>query len=590
MGKIQDAITKLNRKVRPSATLAAQLRVPARQQHGNAQLPVDPASLKTWLATQNFANKGFTGGNSGHNGTDNSAAAAKSLLRALQHNNRTINPPDQRLLIMEQFEKPFAVAMQALDTQYLYFDFPLQAHAEKSFQLAVTLCQEMAYGYKAVLVDSAQSDGIFSREKTGKADKIQAITTALEHLSQMALRHSQVYRDWPEELWLDINTLAGMAIHDGIAESRPGNGKKNNTACRAPEPTIINQYARLCALQIIDRRQYQPDQLRTLFLQLTKHAGKVLFHGKPQQTEGRQYSVGDDRPPVLNEFRYQRKYGAGLQYFSLDALLGKIDSIEEKSAESSIHHQIKRSRCESRAPRSGMITAESGLKEIHTLIKLSPPTGKTESQFTNIHQLLQLDSTQGLPAQSDVLNSINTTDFGSTFVVENESANGFGLKWAGTASCKLQPGEILAHCYRGKDNETSWHLSVVRWLNTDADNTLRFGVESITRHANAVDVVRLIKGEQQIEEPVEGLLANYQPIDSKAKMLILPMQKYRAGETVGYRDHNGFQLVKLIEKVNLAGNFQCFAISTVEQQQIHRDTTRKAGVAVAEAVDYLAAV
>ena len=566
MGKIQAAIKRLNNKVRPTAAVTETLRIPAQQEHESSPLPTDPAGIKTWLVAQGFANKGFAS-----TGTDNAAASAKSLMRALQHSNRTISAPAQRLLIMDQYEKPFAAAMQSLDTQYLYFDFPLQASAEKSFQLAVTLCQEMAYGYKIALVDSARGDGFFSKEKLGKTKKIQAIKSALEHLSRMALRHSQVYRDWPEEFWRDANALAAIAMHDGISETPVTVSKKSTAVNPVVAPTIINLYARLCALQIIDQKQYQPEQQRTLFRQLTKYAGEIEFHHKPQQRQGNQYSVGENSPPVIHEFRYHQQSSSKLLYFSLDALLRKIDSTEEKQATFGILHNISRSRCESRSPRAGLITAESGLKEIHTLINLTPPSEKPESQFTDIQQLLQQETTLASTAHSDTLNSINTTDFGAAFDVENESRNGLGLKWRGTGSCRLQNGELLAHCYRGKNDETSWHLAVVRWLNTNADNVLRLGVESISRHTTAVDVFRLKKGEQQMETPAEGLLVNYQPIDSKAKMLIMPMHKYMAGETVGYRDHHGFQLAKLIENVNLEGNFQCFAISTIEQVVSHSE-------------------
>jgi len=162
MGKMQDTIRRINRKAR----------IPTRQAHESSPLPTDPEGIKTWLVAQGFVNKGFAS-----TGTKDVAASAKSLMRALQHSNRTINTPAQRLLIMEQYEKPFAAAMQTLDTQYLYFDFPLQSSAEKSFQLAVTLCQEMAYGYKIALVESTQGDKFFSKEeqiKKNSSDKKRA--------------------------------------------------------------------------------------------------------------------------------------------------------------------------------------------------------------------------------------------------------------------------------------------------------------------------------------------------------------------------------------------------------------------------------
>lgn len=551
MGKVQDAARRLVGKVRPSMVLADQLRRPAQQQHQSSQLPTDPASLKTWLKTrllaQDFVNTG-------------SANSAKTLLRAIQHSNRTISTPTVRLQIMELYEKPFADAIQSLDTHYHYVDFPLQSDAEKSFQLAVTLCQEMAYGYKIALAD--RSDG---HKKPGKAKRKLAVSRALEHLSKMVLRHSQVYRDWPNDVWRDASILVKIAINDRTANSGIAIQSKN------PEPghklTILSQYTRLCALYLIDRKQYQSEQLHSLFTLLTSHANEIILHKTPQTDHC--YSVGDDNPPVLNEFRYHQR-SERLLYFSLHALPGKIDASDEHNAALNINGYLNAARRESRAPRACLITAESGLKEIHTLINLAPPSDATESQFTDIQQLLQLHDKPDTPPDplitSDVFNSINTTDFGAAYHVENASVNGFGLRWNGNGPCRLQIGELLAHCYRGKNNETSWHLAVVRWINTGADGTLCLGVESITHHANAVDVTRLLKGEQQNETSTEGLLANYQPIDSKARMLILPMHKYRAGETVGYRDNKGFHMVKLIESVELSNNFQCFAISSVEDK------------------------
>jgi len=559
MGKVQDAVRRLAGKVRPSMVLADQLRRPAQQQHQSSQLPTDPASLKTWLKTrliaQDFASTG-------------SANSAKTLLRALQHSNRTITTPALRLQIMELYEKPFSDALQNLDKHYLYLDFPLQSDAEKSFQLAVTLCQEMAYGYKIALAD--KSDG---HRTPGKAKRKLAISRALEHLSKMVLRHSLVYRDWPNDVWRDTSTLIKIAVGDRTANSAIATSVKNQEP--AHKLTILNQYARLCALYLIDRNQYQAEQLRSLFTLLTTHANEVVFHKKPQAENS--YSVGDDNPPVLNEFRYQQR-GEKLLYFSLPALINKIDSSDEQNAALNISVHLDATRRESRTPRACQITAETGLKEIHTLINLAPPTDATESQFTDIQQLLQqhnnLNSHADRLIDGDVLNSINTTDFGAAYNVENTSVNGFGLRWNGNGSCRLQIGELLAHCYRSKNNDTNWHLAVVRWINTGTDRTVRLGVESITHHANAVDVSRLLKGEKQIETSTEGLLANYQPIDSKARMLILPMYKYRAGETVGYRDNKGFHMVKLIESVDLSNNFQCFAISSVEEMRGSTDTSR----------------
>ena len=77
---------------------------------------------------------------------------------------------------------------------------------------------------------------------------------------------------------------------------------------------------------------------------------------------------------------------------------------------------------------------------------------------------------------------------------------------------------------------------------------------------------KLLKGDGQSRPPMEGLLANYQPIDCKARMLLLPLKLFKPGETVGYRDDLGFHLAKLTERVYLNGGFQCFAIQMMSSE------------------------
>ena len=49
-------------------------------------------------------------------------------------------------------------------------------------------------------------------------------------------------------------------------------------------------------------------------------------------------------------------------------------------------------------------------------------------------------------------------------------------------------------------------------------------------------------------------------------MLVLPLLKYKAGETVGYRDSDGFHMVKLIENVDIHADYQCFATLEIETE------------------------
>ncbi len=545
MGKVQEAINRLSRKTRPKLNLSARLRIPAQQEHQSSLFPAEPSQVKSWLIAH---------------GAFNTSASVKTLTRALQHSNRTINSPSQRLLIMEHFEKPFDHALQSLDSRYLYLDFPMPDDAENAFQMAAILCQEMAYGYKVALVDTIQGRG-----KLNTKQKQFAVSRALQHLTRTALRHSQIYRDWPKDIWTDINTLMWLAKYDHT-EAKPTLQIKETDQNNDKTLSIANLYARLCALSTLNNNRYQPLQLKGLFVSLSKHCSEVEFSNKPPvegKTAAHVYCAGESNPPKQAQFcRYQN--ADNLLYFSLEPLLAKLThSVEETTGIEPGEIITNRIRTDARAPRASVITARTGLKEIYTAIRSAPPTDQIESQFTDLSELISSSTPLTRSVENDILNSVNLTEGGTEFLVDNQSENGLGLSLSGKAACHIQVGELIAHCYKNQSEEVSWHFALVCWLSTTNDKTLKLGVETITKHGNAVDVYRLIKGSDRSDAPVEGLLANCQLIDAKAKMLLLPKHQFKPGETVGYRDSTGFNIVKLIESVNLNACFQCFAIISV---------------------------
>ncbi len=545
MGKVQEAINRISRKTRSRPDLAARLRIPAQQEHQSSLFPADPPEVKSWLVTH---------------GAFNTSASVKTFTRALQHSNRTINSPSQRLLIMEHFEKPFAHTLQSLDSRYLYLDFPMPDDAENAFQMAAILCQEMAYGYKVALVDSIQGRG-----KLNTKQKQLAISSALQHLTRAALRHSQIYRDWPSDIWTDINTLLWLAKLDRIAAKLPPQVKTADQPKQKPL-SIINQYAMLCALSTLNNNRYQALQLKGLFVSLSAHCSEVAFSNKPPahgSARAHVYCVGENNPPKQAQFcRYQQN--DHLLYFSLEPLLAKLaHSVEDTTGIAHSEIVSDRMRRDGRSPRASMITARSGLKDIYVAIRSAPPTDQIESQFTDLNELISSPDQPAFSVKHDILNCINGSAGGTEFLVDNQSENGLGLSLSGKADCQTQVGELIAHCYKNQSAEISWHFAIVRWLKTTHDKTLKLGIETITQHGNAVDVYRLIKSRDRSDAPVEGLLANCQLIDAKAKMLLLPRHQFKPGETVGYRDSNGFNIVKLIESVYPNGCFQCFAVISV---------------------------
>ena len=585
MGKVQEALAKVRITSRPTTSrtrvaLADRLRVPTPREQQPEQrdstIPSDASGISEWIVARNAANSAAS--------RANDLAGATTLLQALLHCNRTTCTPTARLEIMAALEKPFARALQGLDSRYLYLDFPLQPYTGTFFQLAVTLCAEMVSGYKIAIVNTLVSESenklsLFSDKKPLKNTRRDAIALAITHLSQLAVRHSQIHREWPEGFWQDLNGLIAIAIHDrtnnitrqGLSgHGLPGHGHLS----------IEQQFASLCALSVLDQNQHTAEQLRSLFVKITEHAALVTFYQTADllafdDQAADIYRVGENNPPSLDKTTLTQP-DPTQRYFNLDTLLKTLHA--ENATGSSHTHYQRTKRQQTRSQRSVSISAETGLQNIHTRISITPPVENSESQFTELEQLLSNTGSDSFKHQSEnqsnattLLDQTDSPLCSTSFEVENESPCGLGLKWTGEGSCKVQVGELLAHCYRNgnrekHDNsvEISWHLGIVRWLRSDDDGTLRLGVESVSHHTRAITVERFVKSSQN-PQSTDGLLINYQPIDCKANMLILPQHNYKAGEQVTFNDNNRRHTVRLMERVEISGGYQCFATTEIEQ-------------------------
>ncbi len=548
MSKVQEAIAKIRSKVRPNNTLSEQLRIPVQQEHESSLFPVEPSEVKSWLIAH---------------GVSNTATSVKTLIRAVQHCNRTVMPPLQRLQTMEHFEKPFSETLQSLDVRYLHLAFPMAQESENAFQLAAVICQEMAYGYKIALVESMRTPGASLRKK----HKQQCVSLALEHLSNLALRHAKIYRPWPNSFWQDTNTLYQIAQVDRTE-------KINNLTVKESLPqhdnkplSISNQYARLCVLHLLNNNQYQAQQLQGLYTSLSRYSSELTLQTTQQGIESETlYCVGMNNPPLLAQFCHYQPSDK-LAYFSIDNLVKKLNDYSPVANSQPIKMRSLHNRLEARAARDKDIEAVTGIKNIHKEILNHPPTDTAESQFTDLRELIA----QGGARNTD-LRPAKLGDSASELSIENESKHGYGLKISKAngqiPKAAAQVGELIGHSYKSDNGELSWYLGQIRWMISHHDKSHYLGVEHITQHANAVAVYRLQKDKQNENIAIDGLLANYQLVDSRAKMLLLPLHRFKPGETVGYRDSHGFNIVKLIECVERHGNFQCFAIITMTNDEL----------------------
>jgi len=544
MRKLQEFIKQIGSKSPSIVAQTNQLQVPSQKADENSHLPIDPAGVRAWLVTHNA----FGDGNPDQN-----------LLSTLEHYNRCPISPHDRLKILKQFEAPCARVLQSLDRLFLYLDLPLQEEAESAFKASSDLCKEMAYGYKLVLCNNDERS-----QALDKKARVFTINKALEHIGRQALRLSMLYRSWPGSIWQDANALVKIAQIDRI---------ENLTT--DSQLRVIEQYAHLCSFYLLNTGNFQADELRALFIDLKDQVSAINFQKKPDNNLHEQFCTANDKPPSRVAFTQYSKSESQL-YFSLNTVVENLKNNPDRreNPPAYLDHlsvSLQR-RSSARSSRDNTINAVTGLTEIHTHMNLMPPTTDTGYHYADPADLIAGNSSPGENIK-ELLRQPDTSNFGTGFRAENQSANGIGLHLHRAGNCQVQVGELIAHCYGESSEQINWHIGTIQWLKTENDNSLKLGVESIADNARAVKVSRIRDGKKQSSDSFDGVLANGKATSSRATQLLLPAHSFKPGETVCFSDKECTRIFKLAEIVTDNDRYQCFAIYTVKKQSQRPTTT-----------------
>lgn len=532
MGKVQDTISKIGKRAGLRASnIDIALQIPEQRPAAVGSFPTDVASVRSYLSELQ---------------STSSDSVTEELIRALQHSNRLVNTPSIRLQITRLFEPVVREALRDLNSGYTGVDLPYPARSASDFEQATTLLKEMSASYKVILVDVLRRRGQLARKH-----RLPVIYQAMKYLSECGLRLSQSYQAWPNKLWRDLNTLYLCAEREQGAdiELRSGDSPR----------TIRQLYSQCCAFSAIAGAHLPASSLFQLYRLLGRYSDAMnLVNNKSQIDSDSLYSVALDsaHPPCVARFsRYQQ--GQIVRFFDMEPLLRMLPVSEatdnKEQFDQPAHEGIpanqfrkvlsgKADRRHARSVRQTLLHAEAGIKEIHASL---------------------------LPIAQNRATVKSTQQYGTQWMVENSSKGGLGLKWTGTGNCRVNVGELIAHCERtNQHNSTNsnWHVGIIRWVKSDGRDQLHCGVETLANYATAVTTSQAKKtaldsANSQITS--EALLLNEHPAASRPSMLLVPRHLYRIGEKVLVQ-HAGSHssLVKLIENYPVGGNFNCFGFQT----------------------------
>jgi len=568
MGKVQDTISKIGGHTGLGRRcIDVALQVPEQRPATAGSFPTDVRAVSRYLSEFN---------------STTTEPATTELIRALQHSNRLVNTPSSRLKIARLFEPIVFAALADLNTGYTGVDLPYPARSASDFEQATTLSQEMAACYKVILLDVLRRRG-----HLGRKHRLPVIYQAMKHLLECGLRFSQSYQRWPEKTWRDLNTLYLCAEREQGVDIVVHSSEK---------PSTIRQlYIQCCTFSVCARAHLPALYLPHLYHLLGVHGDRVTLTDKrPQPDNDLLYSVALDSahaPCIARYSRYQP--GQSVRFFNMDGVLDLLPVSETVDDEESLAYSTTTSstrstvttsaeteldytfigqlrnevggnagRQHARSARQTMLHAEAGLKEIHA----------------SMCSVSRHDATTG--------NSARPYDarYGAQWIVENRSQGGLGLKWTGKGNCRVNIGELVAHCeHSAQDGDSNWYVGIVRWIQTNGDAELHCGVETLACHASAVATSRAASGsankstyslsdrrrskandhsDSTPSGTTEALLLNDHVAARLPPMLLVQKSLFRIGEKIAIEFEENRRFVKLVENYPVGGNFQCFGFQS----------------------------
>lgn len=227
---------------------ALRLQVPQRAPNPAVAVFFNAARLKAWIEALPLGSPAKTG---------------EELLKALQQVNRAEAPIDQRYHFLDQCRPLIGDLLETLYKQYATAAVPLADKQRALADVTHGLLNEMAIGYKIVILTSAQNAGTESNRNI----LIAAALYAMHHLTQLLVDIYSLYAPVPENLWLELHQIYQFGEKHGfLTATFRQDGKDQNMR------SIEHTYRRILMLALANPYHLMQGEAKMVFRDLDKWA------------------------------------------------------------------------------------------------------------------------------------------------------------------------------------------------------------------------------------------------------------------------------------------------------------------------------
>lgn len=499
--------------------------------------------------------------------------SAKKVYHAIRDCNQVALGPKDRFEILELIDTSVQYICQALSKHYVNQTNTLTTQQLTIANLAQTLQQQMADGYKLVVEQSANENDSLNPSLLPIA-----LHKIIRYFTQIILISYELYSIPPKGIWKELHLVYQYAEKKSLL-------KKNN---------LEEEYKRVLVLAATYPYQRRQAEQAAVYKATDAWSTKITLRADLPNASDPGFLLVDfeqDKPPMFLA-RGLINFSSSCKVLDVRVLLNHLKTllseIEPNELQARINHnqeseyavpsavlrgiikgwEMPLTRLSDRTTRDEKVQISIGFISTHFYLNGQRPfqpqstnegsenfslsfstTGVQEGGLEMAAPNMEVDKVSTPTQEPEKIN--NYPLYPCTLV--SESPNGYGLLWPGNTYPPMQSGEIIGLAV-GEPGHQIWEVCAIRWLLHLAEADFKIGVERLSKTAKAAAVQMIKDGKPS------GYVARCLILEAT---LLVPAFPFKTGNRVILiSDNNQLQeveLMQLVDSTSVYNQFQYIA-------------------------------
>jgi len=448
----------------------------------------------------------------------------------------------------------------------------LNKNDQEIVDLATTICSEMAYGFKFIVVDELRSEIRITPDQSALY-----IHLAMFCLSMGLILDMSAYQPESRTAWREIFQLLMRAQQLGVAHAEISNAVPDD----AYEVSILNTFKSIMLSSLLDPSRLTPSEIwgahdylswhaknarLTSVEQVSKHSGNYLITrdgmGKPVLFDSDKPPSNPDKYMILETHRLNLLISRHLDVLS-DTSAAPVRGCEKLNHDTKkkllrqmlhIWHTNPKRRCE-RKDKFDRLACAFGVGSAYHFLK----EGTMRKTYAETNPSEDMDASLETASEPELTDIINTYECRQ----EDISANGMMIISSEQRIAKLKIGQLVVTESTIGETASKLKIGVVRRITHRDQNTIEFGVQFLPGKLHAATALPEIFGRRHGADLQPCVLLELS--EDKPKALITPHLIYQANrhyvlDIIGGHTNRVIS-GKLLETSNC---FDCFEYDILE--------------------------